>query len=94
VGSVSCILTPAQNSVCYVFALEADCDAAIAIINADCATCVTDCGNEGSVFTSKTQRKDGKWFCYKHPDKAVAVDGAAISKTEETFSSLMDESIE
>jgi len=54
---------------------KADCDAAVAIFNADCATCQTDCGKAGSVWTSTHEATNGKFYCSIHPDKKVGVEG-------------------
>jgi len=84
-----CEMTAEQSLDCVVFNTEADCDTAVTKFNEDCAACETDCGREGSVFTSKTQRKDGKWYCVKHP---IKINDIVVAKTEEVYSDAMDTS--
>ena len=87
---MNCNLTKEQGNACLVFDSEADCDTAVAILNADCATCDTDCGREVSVFTSKSQRPDGKWYCFTHPDKTDEIDLVTTNIKEDYTDTKMD----
>lgn len=85
---MSCSTDPSAMT-CLLFALEEDCDAALAIQNAGCATCETDCGTADSGWAEKRQRWDGYWWFFKNDTKMTGITGI-IDYTEEQYSESMD----
>ena len=79
---MSCDITEAQGKDCLLFDTEAACDTALLIQNADCASCSTTCDQ----WAIKSQRTDGKWWCFKNPNKMTGV----VDYTDVVYSDAME----
>jgi len=92
---MSCDVLSSERNDFYIFDTEKNCDDAVAIINAKCASCNEKCGIDKSTFTQKKQRIDGKFICSVHPEaeKKLLIEGI-LTNTKEEFISDFDHTIE
>jgi len=85
---MSCYTTSAQGEDIIEFENEADCDAALAIQNADCGEC-----DKCSQWAAKLQRETGKWYFFKNPSKMVGISGV-LTYTEKKISALPERQVQ